>query len=612
MLRFLVSNQREKREFEHSGAPIEFGRGGQRGDIPRCVIQDAYVSKDHVHVEELDGGQVRIRNLSQRNSIRLRGDTFIETGTTRDLPLPVDMLVGETHLHIQAVTAAGLAPGVEEPFLSEFDEPDIDGKSLLTIGSPLAGNVTKGKERPQKPVHELGSCPTPDVLMHWFETVISVQRAAGGSAEFYEETARAVVDLVGLDRGLVVLRKQGRWMVQARFPDTDVPGREFSTTVLEKVDQERRTFFQALSELPAGTESIAGLKAVVASPVFDSDNQVVGAVYGIRNRMRPRVNEALGIGQMEAQVVQLLAAAVGVGLARQEQEAAATRARVQFEQFFSVDLARELEANPRMLEGSEREVTVLFCDIRGFSGLSHQLGPSETCRLVSDVMEHITIGVREFAGVVVDYAGDGVMAMWNAPLEQPDHAERACRAGLAVLERLPQLDEAWRQKLGTPLRLGIGINTGSAMCGNVGSKAKFKYGPLGHAVNLGSRTEGATKHLGVPLLITESTQARLSPSFATRRLCLARLAGMSEPVNLYELHSENAPSDWLQRRDAYEQGLKAFEEGRWAETCRAIYPLLMNNDRPDLPSLNLIGLAIKALQTTSPTIDPIMDFSHTK
>jgi adenylate cyclase len=607
MLRFLVTNPREHQEFEHPDGPIEFGRGGQRGDVPRCTIQDMYVSKDHVLVRELDAGHIHVENLSQRNSIRLADNHVIAIGETRDLELPAYLVVGETHLQVQHV-------------------PEEDEGALQTIASPLKSDM---RSVARNSLHDLGRSPTPETLTHWFETVIAVQRAAAGSAEFYHETAKAVVSLVGLDRGLVVLRRPGssanpgpgqvKWVVQARFPDEDTPnssrlrgpgGREFSRTILDKVEAEKRTFFQSAASMANPTDSLQGVEAVVASPIFDSHDEVVGAVYGTRNRFT--AHAGFGIGPLEAQVMQLLAAAVGVGLARQEHEAEASRLRVQFEQFFSADLARELQNNPRMLEGQEREVTVLFCDIRGFSRLSQKLGPHETCRLVSDVMEHITARVRDHDGVVVDYAGDGVMAVWNAPFTQVDHAARACRAGLAMLAELPPLDASWRPCLGAPLRLGIGINTGPALCGNVGSKLKFKYGPLGHAVNLGSRVEGATKQLGVPLLITGSTREQLGPTFASRRLCRARLAGIEEVVELYELHSESAPEEWIQRRDAYEQGLAAYEEGNWSECCRAIYPLLLHQSEHDLPSLNLIGLAIKALQVPPTGFDGVIDLSASK
>src|SRR5947209_6556044 len=119
--------------------------------------------------------------------------------------------------------------------------------------------------------------------------------------------------------------------------------------------------------------------------------------------------------------------------ARAEQEQAALTARGHLDQFFTPELARELARNPDLLTAKEREVTVLFSDIRWFSRMSEKLGPTDTCRLVSDVMNRMTERVCEFDGVVVDYYGDGLCAMWNAPAEQADHAGRACRAALAIL-----------------------------------------------------------------------------------------------------------------------------------------------------------------------------------
>src|SRR5437660_8597010 len=101
MLRFQLSNKRERHEFEHVAGPIEFGRGGQRNGVPRCVIQDLYVSKDHVHVLELEGGKVKVENLSTRNSIRLADNTIIAVGTSRDLATPIHLTVGETYLNIE-------------------------------------------------------------------------------------------------------------------------------------------------------------------------------------------------------------------------------------------------------------------------------------------------------------------------------------------------------------------------------------------------------------------------------------------------------------------------------------------------------------------------------
>jgi adenylate cyclase len=149
---------------------------------------------------------------------------------------------------------------------------------------------------------------------------------------------------------------------------------------------------------------------------------------------------------------------------------------------------------------------------------------------------------------------------------------------------------------------------GPALVGNTGSSHKFKYGPLGHTVNLASRVEGATKQLGIPVLITGSTRAQLGDAFATRRLCRVRVVGINEPVDLYELHAEHASSDWLARRESYEAALSQFEAGDWRACCQTAYPLLGNPDGGyDVPTLNLMTRADSCLRFPPKSFDPAVE-----
>ena len=168
-----------------------------------------------------------------------------------------------------------------------------------------------------------------------------------------------MVDLVGLDRGLVLLRKADGCEVIASHPPqtaTCETERAFSHYVLAQVVDQKRTFFRRIDEL-SSTHSLRGVESVVASPVFDDQGEVIGAAYG--SRKAGGAGKGQGIRPLEAQVVQLLAAAVTTGLARMEGEAEAARSRVQFEQFCSPKLAGALERDPKLLEGQQSEVTVM-------------------------------------------------------------------------------------------------------------------------------------------------------------------------------------------------------------------------------------------------------------
>ena len=576
MLHFTIIFNGQTVEIEHPSGAFELGRGLERDNIPRYRSNDSYVSGNHVRVEQIANSKVSVLNLSQRNSIRIDKGDPINIGATVQVLLPVTLFIGETSVRIDEI----------------FDE-DFSGESEALLGS-MESAITLRPGESSGILLDLGQSPSPEKLAVWFETLIAVQKSASGSFEFFQDTAKAVVNLIGLDRGLVLMIKNGKWMVQARFPDDNGYHREFSMSVLGKMVKEKKTFYQSGSVLQSQGESVSGIEAVIASPIFDIAENVVGAIYGVRNKI---TGASIGVAPLEAQIIQILASSVGAGLARQEQEAEAGRLRVQFEQFFSVDLARELQKNPKLLEGHESEITVLFTDIRGFSRISESLNPRETCSLVADVMEELTSCVMAFEGVVVNYSGDGIMAMWNAPAPQSDHAIKACKAALAMVARMPAVQERWKNKVSLPVKVGIGINTGMALCGNTGSKMKFQYGALGHTVNLASRIEGATKVMGVPILISGFTKKLVGSAFATRKLRKIRVIGISEPVDIYQLHAEVSSIEWRSDADIYESALKHYEASEFGPACRDLYPLIANhNENFDTASLSLMAKSIEYLR----------------
>jgi adenylate cyclase len=569
-----------------AGGAIEFGRGPQSGAVERCVLKDPGVAVDHVRVEEIAGGQVRVANLSRSHFVLLQDNTALAAGATRALDLPVTLTVGETLLDIEAVHEVSSDP------LSTIDPPVW---TVLQADAPQS-------------LSTLGAEPNAARLVQWLETLLAGQRAAVGSHDFYVETARAAVELVGLDHALVLLRGEQGWDVVASYPKTDGNAMAFSRIVVARVANEMRTYFHSATPLlPA--DSLRRVEAVVASPLLGANGEVFGVVYASRSRSSAAPGPT--IGDLEARVVQLLATSVAIRLTRQSLHREAFRLRQQFEQFFSADLSAALEKDRTLLEGRRREVTVMFTDIRGFSRLAKKLGPRETCRLASEVMDCLTERVRQHQRVVVDYVGDGMMAMWNAPEDCPDHATRACHAASAIIEEMPRLSERWRTTLGGELRIGVGVNTGEAYVGNTGSRQRFKYGPLGHTVNLASRVEGATKYLGVPVVITGSTLERLvGGDFETRRLCRAQLVGIDEPVDLYQLYLGDNDPRWREHRDSFEAALRFYEAGQFPAVCSILYALLSErgNEDYDIPSLDLVTRAVQSIRSPSETFDPILKF----
>ncbi|MBL8914230.1 MAG: adenylate/guanylate cyclase domain-containing protein [Archangium sp.] len=221
-----------------------------------------------------------------------------------------------------------------------------------------------------------------------------------------------------------------------------------------------------------------------------------------------------------------------------------------------------LENPDRLNRGEKREMTVLFSDIRGFTSLSEHMSPEKLADFINQYLSPMTQIVFDEKGTLDKYIGDAVMAFWNAPLDQPDHALRACRAAVHMLARLEELKLEWR-KAGYPeLEIGIGINTGQMVVGNMGSDVRVDYTVLGDSVNLGSRLEGTTKEYEVRTIISESTRAAVKDGIVTRRLGAVRVKGKKVPVGIYELRALGTPSE----TDA--QAIALFETGLAAWTAR--------------------------------------------
>ncbi len=430
-------------------------------------------------------------------------------------------------------------------------------------------------------------------IVHWLQGTLGVLQSAAGSSDFFDKAALALVEAIGLDSGRVLLREGDSWrMVASRSAGGPcLPERPPSRVVLERVRFDRRTFYLSPSEITTAS-GLGGLEAVVAAPILDENGEVLGLLYGDRQR-GPHPGDVPSIGQVEALLVELLASSIAAGLARIEMSRAATAARVQLEQFFTVDLARQIAEHPELLEGQDAEITVLFCDIRGFSRISERLGPTWTVHWINNVMGTLSDCVLDHKGVLVDYIGDMLMAMWGAPEARPDHAVLACRAAIDMVGLLPELNARWEPTLGEPMNLGVGLNTGMARVGNIGSHRKFKYGPLGNTVNVASRVEGLNRHLKTRLLVSEATHVRLEGAFPSRRLGLVKVNNIAEPVEIYELATPDRVGWDTLKRD-YESALVNFEAGAFLEAARTLGALLPDHPEDGL-SLVLMSRVVACM-----------------
>ncbi len=203
--------------------------------------------------------------------------------------------------------------------------------------------------------------------------------------------------------------------------------------------------------------------------------------------------------------------------------------------FFSPDVLRALvrARDVESLGPRRRVATVLFSDIRGFTSISERLQPEQVEEMLGEYLTEMTQIVFKHRGSVDKYMGDGIMALYNAPFEDPEHALNAVRTGLEFQERALTVSAKWHARLGAAIRIGVGINTGEMLVGTLGSRQRFEYTALGDHVNLGSRLESATKDYGAPIIISEYTYALVKGRFPTRELGDVTVKGKSQPVKIY-------------------------------------------------------------------------------
>jgi adenylate cyclase len=256
-----------------------------------------------------------------------------------------------------------------------------------------------------------------------------------------------------------------------------------------------------------------------------------------------------------------LGTAVGqAGLDYAEERRRRREITLAFSQYLSPALVERLAQDPSQLKlgGERRTLTILFCDVRGFTTISEDMkdDPEGLTTLINRLLTPLSEAVLNKGGTIDKYIGDCLMAFWNAPLDDPDHAVHALAAALDMLAALKRLNaelEAEARAAGRPpktLRIGIGINTGECVVGNMGSARRFDYSALGDAVNLASRLEGASKNYGVPLLLGERTAVLAAVKFPIAELDRITVKGRNAVSPVFTV-AEGASDAALQRHRAY-------------------------------------------------------------
>jgi adenylate cyclase len=294
----------------------------------------------------------------------------------------------------------------------------------------------------------------------------------------------------------------------------------------------------------------------------------------------------------------------GYGFAREQaQRRRITRA---FEHYLAPSMVSRLAQDPGQLQlgGETRVLTVLFCDVRGFTTLSERMqqDPQGLTRLLNRILTPLSEAVLATGGTIDKFIGDCVMAFWNAPLDDPDHAAHAVEAARRMLAETAALNEQLqREGMASPIAIGIGINTGTCVVGNMGSDRRFDYSALGDSVNLASRLEGACKRYGVGTVIGPDTARALDGRAALVELDRLVVKGRSESAAVFTLLAHRSAEDGAYQTLAHEHdaALTAYRARRWDEAQAAF--LRCRNIEPSLSALyDLYALRITEHEHSPP------------
>lgn len=238
-----------------------------------------------------------------------------------------------------------------------------------------------------------------------------------------------------------------------------------------------------------------------------------------------------------------------------------------FRQYLSPAVIEQLIQNPERLKlGGERKVlSIFFSDLEGFTSISEGLDPEELTTLLNDYLSAMTDIIQEEGGTVDKYEGDAIIAFWNAPVEVHEHATRAVRAALRCQACLTKMRPGFRKRIGKDMFMRIGINTGPAVVGNLGSYNRFDYTMLGDAVNLAARLEGVNKQFGTYTMISQSTRKMVEDAVSARELAKVAVLGRKEAVTVYEPMFEKEYEDRKDVLKTFAKGLNLFYKGNFSK-----------------------------------------------
>lgn len=530
MARLIISSPDGKNGILELNKPVITVGRGNANDL---VLNDASVSRFHAVIKLRD------------NSIFVA-----DRGSTNGIVLNHEKISKETELNDGDVALVGLY----RLRLENVDEKGIQvrrGEWPSTLNNimrdrPEQAALPRSSDIPSSQFTDLAGRVKKLERENYLLTVLYEAGKALNAKLALDDICEQVISLAclieGVERGFVMLFDERGEVVrqsEVRYRDPASTGSRpqiiLSTRVLELIRKERQPILiddVSADERFSGSESlmISGLRSAMCAPLVGKD-QLFGVLY-VDN-----LEKASAFTQEELNVFALVAAQAGAAVDNamaHEKIAQQSLQRSALERFLSPEVVEMVVANPDIrLGGVNREVTVMFADIRGFTTMSEAMEPGRVVEILNEYFTRVTDVIFDNGGTLDKYIGDAVMAVFGAPISKGNDAAAAVNSAIQIQRLLIELNRDAAAREWPELRVGIGINTGSAIAGNIGSPRRLDYTVVGDSVNTAQRL--MTNAVGGQILISESTAKKLGKNFDMERLPELKVKGRSEAVPVFRV-----------------------------------------------------------------------------
>ncbi len=531
MARFVITDPSNQNQiFELSSSTVNIGRA----DSNDLVLDHPSVSRHHARLTVLPGDLTLLIDLGSLNGIFVNGQQVQEHRLADQDRIHIGMyelkfeVAAEHAFHVE--TGSGAAPELTQLTSAEVLSTALRPQAESAVPPAQAiQDRLRGLEKENKLLK---------LLLGVGKTLSSVLTPQ----EIMQRVMELVFQMENVERGFVMLRdeKKGFRPAVLLYKDdrlrAEARGVVLSRTLIERVNTERLPLLihdVAADERFSSIESLrlSGVRSAMCAPLIYKDN-VFGIFYV------DCLSQPWAFSKEELSIFSVIAAEAAISFdnARSHEELSrGALERQALERFLSSAIVEKILASPDQvhLGGENQTATILFADIRGFTPLSENMEPQQVVELLNEFFTEMTDLIFENGGTLDKYLGDGIMAVFGAPLAKPDDALRAAKTAIDMQGGLARLNRDWEARGHPVLHMGIGVNTGAVTAGNIGSAKRMDYTVIGDAVNLASRL--CANAAGGQVLISESTFRHLNGNLPAKKLDPIRVKGKETPVEIYEV-----------------------------------------------------------------------------